>query len=210
MMGLILDHNGVICEGDDFYKERSQRIAKIFNIKWNEDIMTYWKKIYVEASLGKLSLQEYYKSLSDAFDAKLNGNEDDLFVEMEKLIPEIPDVLAEIRKNHSVKLVLMSNYVDRWVQKFLDGKKLRKFFHAVVVSSAVGVRKPDPEAFRIAAGKIDVPFHNCIYIGDSVCDMEACKKLGIRPVFIPGEETDAKGFESIRNVNDIPRIILKS
>ena len=88
----------------------------------------------------------------------------------------------------------MSNYVDRWVQKFLDDKKLRKFFHAVIVSSAVGVRKPDPEAFKIAAREINVPLGNCIYIGDSVCDMEACKKLGIRPVFIPGEETDSKSF----------------
>ena len=125
MIGLILDHNGVICEGDDFYKERSQRIAKIFSINWNEDVMHYWKKIYVEASLGKLSLEEYYKNLSDAFDVKLNGNEDDIFVGMEKLIPEIPNVLAEIRKNHNVKLVLMSNYVDRWVQKFLDDGNLR-------------------------------------------------------------------------------------
>ncbi len=207
MIGLILDHNGVICEGDDFYRERSQRIARIFSIKWNEDVMHYWRKIYVDASLGKLPLGEYYKKLSEGLSVRISGKEDDIFIGMEKLIPEIPGVLAEIRKNRDVKLVLMSNYVDRWVQKFLDDKKLRRFFHAVVVSSAVGVRKPDPEAFKIAAGKIDVPLSRCIYVGDSVCDMEACKKLGIRPVFVPGEERDPKGFPAIKSVRDIPSII---
>lgn len=209
MIGLILDHNGVICEGDDFYKERSLRIAKIFNIKWNEDVLNYWKKVYIEVSLGKLTLDEYYKKLSDAFGVRLRGNEDDLFVGMEKLIPEIPEVLAEIRKIRDVKLVLMSNYVDRWVQKFLDDKKLRRFFHAIVVSSAVGVRKPDPEAFKIVAREVNVPLSQCVYIGDTIIDLEACKKLGIRPVFIPGEETDAKGFESIKDVNEILKLINK-
>lgn len=207
MKGLILDHNGVVCEGDDFYRERSRRIAEIFNIKWNDDIMNYWKKIYIEASLGKLSLGEYYQNLSNAFGVKLRGNEDDLFVAMEKLIPEIPDVLAEIRKNRNVKIALMSNYVDRWVQKFLDDRNLRKYFHAVIVSSAVGVRKPDPDAFKIAASRINVPLQNCIYVGDSVCDMEACRKLGMLPIFVPGEEKDVGGFAAIKSVRDIPSLI---
>lgn len=207
MIGLILDHNGVICQGDDFYKERSQRIAKIFNIAWSEDVMHFWRKIYIEASLGKLSLRDYYTKLSEAFSVKLNGDEDDKFVGMEKLIPQIPDVLKEIRRNHNVKLALMSNYVDRWVYKFLVDRNLKKYFHAVVVSSAIGIRKPYPEAFRIAAGEIGVPLANCIYVGDTVVDLEACRKMGVRPVFIPGEEADPKGFESIKSVEELPKII---
>ena len=207
MIGLILDHNGVICEGDDFYKERSQRIAKIFSIAWSEDIMHFWKKVYIDASLGKLPLRDYYTKLSEAFNVKLNGDEDDKFVGMEKLIPQVPDTLKEIRRNHNIKLALMSNYVDRWVYKFLVDRNLKKYFHAVIVSSAIGVRKPDHEAFRIAAGEIGVPLNNCIYVGDTVVDLEACKKIGVRPVFIPGEERDPKGFESIKSVEELPRLL---
>jgi len=206
MIGLILDHNGVVCLGNNFYKERSSRIAKIFGIEWNEELMQFWKKIYVDASLGKLSLKEYYDELSSALNVTLKGDEDDLFVGMEKIIPEIADVLRIVRRNHDVKIILLSNYVEEWVVKFLDNRDIRKYFHTVVVSSAIGIRKPNPESFLITAKKAGVDIEDCIYVGDSVCDLEVCKKLGIRPVFIPGEETDGNGFETIGSVRDIVKL----
>ena len=207
MIGLILDHNGVVCNGNDFYKVRSQRLAKVLNVKWTEEFMAYWKKLYIEASLGKISLDEYYDSISTALNVRLNGDEDDKFVSMEEIIPEIKKTLRSLRRNPDVKIALLSNYVDTWVYNFLDSCNLRKYFHAVIVSSAIKIRKPDAEAYKIAASEIDVPLSRCIYVGDSVIDLEACKKIGIRPVFIPGEETDSKGFEKIENVGDLVRLI---
>lgn len=206
MIGLILDHNGVVCLGNDFYKERSSRIAKIFGIEWNEDLMHFWKKLYVDASLGKLSLKEYYDELRSALNVSLKGDEDDLFVGMEEIIPEIADVLRIVRRNHNVKLILLSNYVEEWVLKFLDKHDIRKYFHTVVVSSTIKVRKPNPDSFIITAKKAGVDIKDCIYVGDSVCDLEVCKKLGMRPVFIPGEETDGNGFETISSVRDIANL----
>lgn len=207
MIGIILDHNGVVCRGEDFYKERSLRLAKVIGIEWNPEFMGYWRKLYIDASLGRLSLGDYYKRISEALNVTLKGNEDDLFVGMEKLIEGIPDVLRILRRNPYLRVALLSNYVERWVYRFLDKHNIRKYFHSVVVSSSIGVRKPNPEAFKIAAKEINVPLENCIYVGDSVCDLEVCRRLGIRPVFIPGEETDNKGFERIEGVREIVNLV---
>ncbi len=206
MIGLILDHNGVICDGRSFYEERSRRIAKIFKIKWTEELMQLWKKVYIDASLGKISLNDYYLKLSKAFNLKINGNEDDLFIAKEILIEGVSETLKKIREKN-IKIALLSNYVQRWVDKFLEDKKIREYFDAVVVSSSIGIRKPHQEAYKIAAKTINIPMEKCIYVGDSIVDLEVCRKLGIRPVFILGEETSPKDFEMVKNIKELPNLL---
>ena len=207
MIGLILDHNGVICDGRDFYEDRSRRIAEIFNIRWTKEICEYWKALYIEASLGKMTLQDYYSKLSKKFNVKIKGNEDDLFIQKEKLISGIPEIFKKIKQNKSVKICLLSNYVQRWVDKFLENHNIRDYFDSVIVSSSIKTRKPDEKAYIAAAQSLNIPLKNCIYVGDSIIDLEICKKIGIRPVFIPGEETDAKGFESIKSIRELPGLV---
>ena len=207
MIGLILDHNGVVVDGRDFYEERCRRIAEILSIKPTKEAVQFWKKIYIEASLGKITLDDYYSRLSKEFNVKLKGNEDDLFIRKEKLIDGIPEELKKIKQNENVRVALLSNYVQRWVDKFLENSKIKEYFDSVVVSSSIGIRKPDERAYRIAAESINVPLRNCIYVGDSIVDLEVCKKLGIKPVFIPGEEISAKGFQSIKSVRELHKLL---
>ena len=207
MKGLILDHNGVICDGRHFYEERCRRIAEILNIKSTKEALRFWKETYIEASLGKITLDDYYSRLSKEFNVKLNGNEDDLFINKEKLIEGIQEELKKLKQNKSIRICLLSNYVQRWIDKFLENNKIKKYFDSVVVSSSIGIRKPDERAYRIAAESINVPLRSCIYVGDSIVDLEVCKKLGIKPVFIPGEETSAKSFQSIKSIRELHKLL---
>ena len=207
MIGLILDHNGVVVDGRHFYEERCRRIAEILNIKLTKKVIHFWKKVYIEASLGKITLDDYYSRLSEEFNVKLSGNEDDLFIKKEKLIDGIPEELKKINQNENVRVALLSNYVQSWVDKFLEDNEIKEYFDAVIVSSTIGIRKPDKEAFRIAAQSINVPLKDCIYVGDLRIEMEICKKLGIKPIFIPGEDKFAEGFESIKSIKELHKLL---
>ena len=207
MIGLILDHNGVVVDGRHFYEERCRRIAEILNIKLTKEALRFWKETYIEASLGKITLDDYYSRLSKEFDVNLNGNEDDLFINKEKLIEGIPEELKKIKQNENVRIALLSNYVQIWVDKFLEDNKIKEYFDAVIVSSTIGIRKPDKEAFRIAAQSINVPLKDCIYVGDLQIEMEVCKKIGIKPIFIPGEDKSAEGFQSIKSIRELHKLL---
>ena len=207
MIGLILDHNGVVVDGRHFYEERWRRIAEILNIKLTKEAVQFWKKIYIEASLGIITLDDYYSKLSKEFNVNLKGNEDDLFIRKEKLIEGIQEEFKKIKQNKSVKICLLSNYVQRWVDKFLENNKLKKYFDSVVVSSSIGIRKPDERAYRIAAQSINVPLKDCIYVGDLQIEMEVCKKIGIKPIFIPGEDKSAEGFQSIKSIRELHKLL---
>ena len=207
MIGLILDHNGVICDGRLFYEERSRRIAEIFKVRCTKEVMQFWKETYIYASLGKITLDDYYSILSKKFNVKLKGDEDDLFIAKEKLIEGIPEQLKKIKQNKNIKICLLSNYVQSWVDKFLEDNEIKVYFDAVIVSSTIGIRKPDKEAFRIAAQSINVPLKDCIYVGDLQIEMEVCKKIGIKPIFIPGEDKSAKGFQSIKSIKELHKLL---
>ena len=63
-------------------------------------------------------------------------------------------------------LVLVTNFYGN-MNTVLEDFYLRDFFTAVVESATVGVRKPDPEIFRLGVGKTAFAPSEVVVIGDS-------------------------------------------
>lgn len=62
---------------------------------------------------------------------------------------------------------------------------LRGLVDAVVVSDTVGVSKPDPRIFELAAIAAESHLHGAWMVGDSpVNDIEGAQRLGLRTVWI--------------------------
>lgn len=60
------------------------------------------------------------------------------------------------------------------------------YFDCVVVSEAVGLRKPDKEIFKLASAEIAVPENACIFIGDNpIADMQGAKNAGMSTIYVP-------------------------
>jgi len=56
-------------------------------------------------------------------------------------------------------------------------------FDAVVLSGREGVRKPDPEIFRLTAGRVDVPPASCVFVDDLAANVEGARAVGMTAVF---------------------------
>jgi epoxide hydrolase-like predicted phosphatase len=60
---------------------------------------------------------------------------------------------------------------------------LEELFDAVVDSSEVGVRKPNPRIYQMALAAVgDVPAHRAAFVDDLVVNVEAARDLGMRGV----------------------------
>lgn len=59
-----------------------------------------------------------------------------------------------------------------------------EYFSTIIVSEAVGLRKPDPEIFLYACTQLSCNPSNCIFIGDNPkADIEGAKKVGMQTIY---------------------------
>jgi len=87
------------------------------------------------------------------------------------------------------KLGLISNFTYAPViYAALRKVRLNHCFNVVLVSHAVGWRKPSPKIFQMALQKLGVKPEEAVFVGDSPKeDVEGAKKVGMKVFFIPSQ-----------------------
>ena len=97
--------------------------------------------------------------------------------------PAAKDVLRLIGRNRSLALVSNFDYAP-YVHDLMVRWELEPFFDTILVSDAVGVKKPHPDIFRQALQRLELSAEQTIHVGDSREDVEGALGAGIRPVWI--------------------------
>ena len=82
--------------------------------------------------------------------------------------PVVPGVLKSLASG-GIRLGVISNW-DSSAKPILAGLGLLDSFEVVVISSEVGVSKPDERIFRIALEKAGIAPDRCLYVGDNYYD----------------------------------------
>jgi putative hydrolase of the HAD superfamily len=67
------------------------------------------------------------------------------------------------------RLAIISNAADDGnVQRLIDNARLRAYFDPIIVSAAVGIRKPNPKIFDLVLGPWGLAPHECVMVGDTL------------------------------------------
>lgn len=120
--------------------------------------------------------------LGDA-DALLNAYRERV-VELMMLTSGATECLVRLRADGH-RLAIVTNGSTTQQNAKIDRLGLRALVDAVVVSGTVGVSKPDPRIFELAAVAAGSSLDGAWMVGDSpVNDIEAAKRLGMRTVWI--------------------------
>ncbi|WP_043688154.1 HAD family hydrolase [Streptomyces xylophagus] len=90
--------------------------------------------------------------------------------------PDVMDVLAQVRR--TVPVVLVSNATTR-LESYLAEVGLSEAFDAVVNTSRVGVAKPDPRVFQLAARRVGVEAGRCLFVDDTAGHVVAAREAGL-------------------------------
>jgi putative hydrolase of the HAD superfamily len=120
-----------------------------------------------------------------------------------KIRPYAIPLLARLRSEH-YRLALVSNTEAILTNYDLDHCGLRDYFDEIVLSSEVGVAKPDPEILNRALRSISVPSSHAVFVGDTLeTDLRAAEALRIPCVLI---SSDPKANSASR---DLPVMLVK-
>jgi len=106
------------------------------------------------------------------------------FAEHARVIPGTLDLLASLGKRYA--LGLLSNFTHAPAARaVLHDTGLAHHFQAVVISGALGLRKPHHGSFSALSQALGVDPHEMLYIGDNPeADVDGAYQSGIRPVWM--------------------------
>lgn len=122
------------------------------------------------------------------------------------LYPTVKPALEQLQKKY--RLGIVSNAQEAFTMPELGLYGLDRYFEAVVLSSQVGVKKPNSRIFARALGDLNVNPSEVVMVGnDMVSDMMGASKLGMRTIYIqqknkPGRQVTGVAPDAVvSNVN---------
>ncbi|GAA0616833.1 HAD-IA family hydrolase [Sporichthya brevicatena] len=136
---------------------------------------------------GELVREEFLKHFHVQLTAALGGVDGERFLDrMGELIQPEPRMNAAVAQLRAagVPVALVSN---SWGNEYPPEVLAR--FDVVVVSGEVGMRKPDPEIFELAAKQLGVEPAQCVFVDDFEVNTAGAAALGIRTIL--HEDVDA-------------------
>jgi putative hydrolase of the HAD superfamily len=108
------------------------------------------------------------------------------FVVQEGFMPlfgDVQDALKRLRRQ-GVRLGILSNFPTH-LEETLRQHGIHGYFDFFVVSSLVGLEKPDPAIFELAIERAGVPKEQILYVGDHVDDdIRGARAVGLSAILI--------------------------
>jgi putative hydrolase of the HAD superfamily len=98
------------------------------------------------------------------------------------------EVLNELRAK-DLFLGLISNAGDEGnVQRLIDNAELRSYFEPILISAAMGIRKPNPKLFEIVLETWDLPAHQVVMVGDNLeADILGAQNAGVHQIWLTAQ-----------------------
>ncbi len=94
--------------------------------------------------------------------------------------------LAEALKR-SYRVGLISNSTLRLEKDLLEGNGISHLFEVVVNSARVGLAKPNPRIYLLAAERVRAPPSACVHIDDLLDNVEGARQAGFGAVHYRGD-----------------------
>ena len=123
----------------------------------------------IEAALGR---DGSLASFADIYFGSLRRN------------PEMIEYMRRLRER-GLRMALLTNNVREWEPRWRAMlPEIDEIFEVVVDSAYVGVRKPDPEIYRLTLERLGggVRAEDCVFVDDVEPNCEAAGELGMRAV----------------------------
>jgi len=132
--------------------------------------------------LGQITEAEYEPRLATVLGVAPEGLIDRLFGGMQPDEAMVEGVRAARRAG--VRTGMLSN---SWGDDRYDREQLAELFDAWVISGEVGLRKPDPAIYSLAAERLAVAPDQCVYVDDLPGNLKPAAALGMATVLHGGD-----------------------
>ena len=199
---VVLDFNGVISSD---LNAAARSLGNILKAPLPPgEAYARWRPVYLKASLGQISIEQYWRDLRSSLGLPPEyspAEEDRWLSSLVPLEPDMAQTLTALGQRYT--LGLLSNHVGVWTRKLLTRWGFLGMFRAVLVSSDMGIRKPDLAVYREICRMLQVRPASAVYVADEEEDVVAAERMGMFPIFIPGEDRESRVGTRIEHLSDL-------
>ena len=198
---ILIDMYGVIIEESKGYfipytyghfeQNEYDRITKIFR----ED------KVFSKAQLGTISSHEFLKTLGYSDPESSMKDYLENYLTLDKGFRSFADIIRG-----KYKLVLLSNDVAEWSTYLTEFHGIDGLFYDKIISGNVGMKKPDREMFRLALSRLGCKSEECVYIDNSLQNLEAAEDLGIKTILFNRDGVEYSGM-TVNNFSKLSEMV---
>jgi putative hydrolase of the HAD superfamily len=110
--------------------------------------------------------------------------------------PEMVD-LARRARAAGIPTGVLSNSLGGGGYDVYTGYDLPGLFDVIVISHEVGLRKPEPPIFKLAAERLGLALEDCVFVDDTLTHVKAARELGMAAVHFTGEAEELAEIERL-------------
>ena len=105
--------------------------------------------------------------------------------------------LVERAKSSGYRAALLSN---SWGMGLYPIDRIRELFDVVVISGEVGLRKPDPDIFKLMVGELGLEASACVFVDDHPGHLKAAQEAGMTTVLHKSPAQSIPEVEALLNL----------
>ena len=149
------------------------------------------RRLLVRFEKGELEEREFEVALAEKLGVSDGGLIDRLFA---GIAPE-PMVIQAVAaaRRQGVRCGLLSN---SWGHRY-DRTRWDELFDATVVSGEIGMRKPDPEIYALAAERLSLPPQEIVFVDDIQHNLGPAEEIGMSTIHHTDPERTVAELESL-------------
>ena len=182
MKAVILDMYGVIMKDPE--GGLMPFVRRYFPDASTDGVYYYWK----QANVGEISSLDFFKHLGFRGDLSFFERE---YLDSIEIDGGFYEAAADIGKHN--KMALLTNDLSEWSNYLRRKFNLDNYFETIIVSSEVGIKKPDRRIFELALNRLCLPPSDCVFTDDRRRNLAAAQSLGIGTVLYNSRGVDYGG-----------------
>lgn len=129
------------------------------------------------SDLALLNDEEFFQELSELVGREVTEDEMD---QSTAIYTDVVAIAEKVGEKYSTGL--LSNAPGEYLRGILVDNDLERLFETIVISSEIGMVKPDRNIFEYILDKMDAVAQETIFIDDSPLNVEGAKAVGINAI----------------------------
>jgi epoxide hydrolase-like predicted phosphatase len=112
-------------------------------------------------------------------------------------------LMRELR-SRGFRMAILTNNVREWEELWRSKLPVDEIFELVVDSAFVGMRKPDPEIYKLTIGRLDGALapQECLFVDDNELNIETARDLGMNAVHFRSNQQAIPEIRSLLGLDE--------